>query len=136
MLYKIDMKSSEPLYEQIVNQTKALVIRGILRPGDKVMSVRELATDLVINPNTVSKAYQELERLGLLEMHRGRGTFVSKDWVDQDASRGPVIEAIQKLAIDCHYANVSFDEAVTLFETEYKKVGERHADSPATNEEN
>ncbi|OGX78293.1 GntR family transcriptional regulator [Exiguobacterium sp. SH31] len=132
MLYKIDMKSAEPLYEQIVNQTKALVIRGILRPGDKVMSVRELATDLVINPNTVSKAYQELERLGLLEMHRGRGTFVSMDWIDQDASRAPVVAAIQKLAIDCHYANVSLKEAMTLFETEYKKVGENHADSTAT----
>ncbi|WP_214834884.1 GntR family transcriptional regulator [Exiguobacterium sp. E4787] len=132
MLYKIDMKSAEPLYEQIVNQTKALVIRGILRPGDKVMSVRELATDLVINPNTVSKAYQELERLGLLEMHRGRGTFVSKDWIDQDSPRAPILEAIKKLAIDCHYANIELTEALTLFETEYKKVGENHADSTAT----
>lgn len=132
MLYKIDMKSAEPLYEQIVNQTKALVIRGILRPGDKVMSVRELATDLVINPNTVSKAYQELERLGLLEMHRGRGTFVSEDWIDRDSPRTPILEAIKKLAIDCHYANIALDEALTLFETEYKKVGENHADSTAT----
>lgn len=132
MLYKIDMKSSEPLYEQIINQTKELVIRGVLRPGDKVMSVRELATDLVINPNTVSKAYQELERLGLLEMHRGRGTFVSIDWVDQDTSRAPVVETIKKLAIDCHYANISLKEAVIIFETEYKKVGKKHADSPTT----
>lgn len=132
MLYKMDMKSSEPLYEQIVNQTKELVIRGILRPGDKVMSVRELATDLVINPNTVSKAYQELERLGLLEMHRGRGTFVSEDWVAQRSARDPVIESIKKLAIDCHYADVSLEEAISVLRTEYKKVGESHADSRTT----
>ncbi|WP_215142136.1 GntR family transcriptional regulator [Exiguobacterium qingdaonense] len=129
MLYKIDMKSSEPLYEQIVNQTKELVIRGILRPGDKVMSVRELATDLVINPNTVSKAYQELERLGLLEMRRGRGTFVSEDWVDDDAARGPVIASIKKIAIDCHYANVPIEEAIDVLRTEYEKVGEANAES-------
>lgn len=129
MLYKIDMKSSEPLYEQIVNQTKELVIRGILRPGDKVMSVRELATDLVINPNTVSKAYQELERLGLLEMRRGRGTFVSEDWVDDDAAREPVIASIKKIAIDCHYANVPLDEAIDVLQTEYEKVGKTNAES-------
>ncbi|WP_214760483.1 GntR family transcriptional regulator [Exiguobacterium sp. s129] len=129
MLYKIDMKSSEPLYEQIVSQTKELVIRGILRPGDKVMSVRELATDLVINPNTVSKAYQELERLGLLEMRRGRGTFVSEDWVDDDASREPVIASIKKIAIDCHYANVPLEEAIDVLRTEYEKVGEANAES-------
>lgn len=132
MLYQLDMKSSEPLYEQLVNQTKELVIRGILRPGDKVRSVRELATDLVINPNTVSKAYQELERLGLLEMHRGRGTFVSEDWVDQDAGKKPVLDAIKKLAIDCHYANVPLEEAVDVLRTEYKKVGDSHADSKTT----
>ena len=129
MLYNIDMKSSEPLYEQIVSQTKALVIRGILRPGDKVMSVRELATDLVINPNTVSKAYQELDRLGLLEMRRGRGTFVSKDWVGQRASQEPILEAIKKLAIDCRYVGIPLDEAISVLRTEYKKVGETHADS-------
>lgn len=129
MLYRLDMKSTEPLYEQIINQTKAFVVRGLLRPGDKVMSVRELAMDLVINPNTVSKAYQELERLGILEVRRGRGTFVSEAWSDnRDAKRlADIEEQVRKLVVDSRYAGMTLGELLERVKHVYEE-GEGHAD--------
>ncbi|WP_088043794.1 GntR family transcriptional regulator [Bacillus sp. EAC] len=76
MIIILDQRSQLPLWEQIVFQIKEQMIRNILVEGDKLPSVRELATNLVINPNTVSRAYQELERAGIIETVRGKGTFV------------------------------------------------------------
>jgi len=78
MVFQVDPRSPTPIWEQIVNQIKEFVLKGILVPEDKIPSVRELASTLVINPNTVSKAYQELERQGIIETLRGRGTYISK----------------------------------------------------------
>ncbi len=61
-MIKIDSRSSKPIYEQIVDQIKENIIREVLRPGDKLPSVREMSVMIRINPNTVSKAYKELER--------------------------------------------------------------------------
>ncbi len=61
-MINIDSRSSKPIYEQIIDGIKENVIRGILKPGDKLPSVRELAVMITTNPNTVSKAYKELER--------------------------------------------------------------------------
>lgn len=61
-MINIDSRSSKPIYEQIIDGIKENVIRGILEPGDKLPSVRELAVMITTNPNTVSKAYKELER--------------------------------------------------------------------------
>ena len=76
MIIFLDPRSHLPLWEQIVLQIKEQIVRNILVNGDKLPSVRDLATTLVINPNTVSRAYQELERNGIIETIRGKGTFV------------------------------------------------------------
>jgi len=78
MFVQIDPRSHVPIWEQIVIQMKELILRGLLATGDKVPSVRELAGILVVNPNTVSKAYKELENQGIIETLRGRGTFVKE----------------------------------------------------------
>lgn len=75
---QLDPRSNTPIWEQIVQNIKELVLKSMLAPSDKLPSVRELASLLVINPNTVSKAYQELERQGIIETLRGKGTFVSQ----------------------------------------------------------
>lgn len=67
-----------PIYLQIVNQVKRAVASGVLVPGDRLPTVRQLAVDLTINPNTVAKAYQELEREGVISTVPGRGTFVGQ----------------------------------------------------------
>lgn len=77
-MFELDIKSRLPIYEQIVNEMQAQVVKGILEPGDRVPSIRELAALLGINPNTVSKAYQELERLEILSTVKGRGTFITE----------------------------------------------------------
>lgn len=77
-MFELDNKGRLPIYEQIVNEMQAQVVKGVLEPGDRLPSIRELAALLGINPNTVSKAYQELERLEILSTVKGRGTFITQ----------------------------------------------------------
>ncbi|MFI3212634.1 MAG: GntR family transcriptional regulator [Eubacteriales bacterium] len=73
----LDYKDSRPIYEQIVDKFQALILRGILEEDSKMPSVRNLAMELSINPNTIQKAYVELERQGFIYTIKGRGNFVS-----------------------------------------------------------
>ena len=80
----IDAKSGVPFYRQIIDQVKTAMATGQVEPGDRLPTVRQLAVDLSINPNTVSRAYTELELTGLVETHMGSGTFVGQKKVEQD----------------------------------------------------
>jgi GntR family transcriptional regulator len=73
---QIDTKSGVPFYRQIIEQVKFAIARGILTTGDRLPTVRRLAVDLSINPNTVIRAYRQLEIEGVLDTHQGSGTFV------------------------------------------------------------
>ena len=75
----LDLKSSKPIYEQIVEQIKLNVMKGYLKPGDSIPSERKHAQELKITPGTVAKAYQELERQELIETIRGKGTFIASE---------------------------------------------------------
>jgi GntR family transcriptional regulator len=75
---RLDLHSGVPVYRQIIDQVHGGVASGILSVGDQLPTVRQLAVDLSINPNTVARAYRELELGGLLETHQGTGTFISK----------------------------------------------------------
>jgi GntR family transcriptional regulator len=75
---RIDTKSGVPFYRQIIEQVKFAIARGDLEVGDRLPTVRQLAVDLSINPNTVIRAYRELEIEGVLETHQGSGTFVGQ----------------------------------------------------------
>ena len=79
MAISIDTKSGVPFYRQIIEQVKFGIARGDLQPGDQLPTVRQLAVDLSINPNTVIRAYRELEIEGVLETHQGSGTFVGRE---------------------------------------------------------
>ena len=79
MYVQIDSSSSVPIFTQITNQIKYSIAMGTYRAGDKLPSVRELAVQLRVNPNTVVKAYRELERETVVYTQRGLGVFVSKD---------------------------------------------------------
>jgi GntR family transcriptional regulator len=78
MLLRIDPLSPEPIFEQVVFQVKTAVVRGDLGPGDRLPSVRELARELAINPNTVARAYGELEAQGVIVRRQGSGCFVTR----------------------------------------------------------
>ena len=73
----LDLHTGVPVYRQIVDQVRGAVAAGSLGAGDQLPTVRQLAVDLEINPNTVVRAYRELELGGLLETHQGTGTFIS-----------------------------------------------------------
>lgn len=73
----IDYQDRTPIYEQLVNRFQMLIIKGILEPDSQMPSVRKLATDLSINPNTIQKAYAILEQEGYIYPVKGRGNFVS-----------------------------------------------------------
>ena len=77
-MFKPYFKSTVPIYEQIITQAKEYILKGYLKPKDPLPSIRRLATMLDINPNTVAKAYQELERQHIIVTIRGRGTFVEE----------------------------------------------------------
>jgi GntR family transcriptional regulator len=77
MVVTLDPKDGRPLYLQIVDEVRRALVVGSLRPEDPLPSVRELAAQLVVNPRTVSQAYGELERQGIVYVRRGQGTFVS-----------------------------------------------------------
>ncbi len=85
MKIRIDTKSGVPFYRQIIEQVKFAIARGDLKPGDQLPTVRQLAVDLSINPNTVIRAYRELEIGGVLETHQGSGTFVGTEKPEVDA---------------------------------------------------
>ena len=75
--FLLDMHSGMPVYRQIIDQVRGAIASGALNAGDQLPTVRQLAVDLAINPNTVVRAYRELELGGLLETHQGTGTFIS-----------------------------------------------------------
>ena len=75
--FHLDLHSGVPVYRQIIDQVRGRVAAGSLAAGDQLPTVRQLAVDLAINPNTVVRAYRELELGGLLETHQGTGTFIS-----------------------------------------------------------
>ena len=92
---QIDTKSGVPFYRQIVEQVKFGIAREDLQPGDQLPTVRQLAVDLSINPNTVIRAYRELEIEGVIDTHQGSGTYVG--------TRKPRIDAGGLVAADAAY---------------------------------
>ena len=88
MSFTLDNKSGVPLYRQIIEQVKYSISRGELHSGDQLPTVRQLAVDLSINPNTVIRAYREMEIEGVLETQQGSGTFVG--------SRKPEVDELEK----------------------------------------
>jgi len=121
----LDPRSHLPLWEQIVLQTKEQILRKILVNGDKLPSVRELATTLVINPNTVSRAYQELERTGVIETIRGKGTFViglTKETVSTDTLL-KYKNKLSNLLIDCLTDGLKEEEIINWVKEFYSNKG-------------
>jgi GntR family transcriptional regulator len=86
---QLDLHTGVPVYRQVIDQVRGAIAGGQLTPGDQLPTVRQLAVDLAINPNTVVRAYRELELGGLLETHQGTGTFISAQKIRRaDAERG------------------------------------------------
>ena len=96
--FRLDARSGVPTYLQLVQQVKQAVRLGILHPGDQLPTVREVVASLAINPNTVLKAYRELDQEGLAEGRRGQGTFVSAAQVQLEPDRVDALRASLRAA--------------------------------------
>jgi GntR family transcriptional regulator len=83
--FRLDMRSGVPLYRQLIDQVQAAIAMEALIPGDQLPTVRQLAVDLEINPNTVVRAYREMEIRGILDTQQGTGTFVAQQKIERDA---------------------------------------------------
>ena len=130
MFLKIDATNGVPLYFQIAKEVKHSIAVGSLRPGEQLPSVREVALQITVNPNTVAKAYRELELQGIVETRRGTGTFVSKEVVSiskEERSR-TVAELIDRALDEAEHLRMSESELMRLFDdrvTAFKKEKER-----------
>jgi GntR family transcriptional regulator len=128
---RLNPASAVPVYVQLMEQVKHAVETGALRPGDQLPGIRKLAESLVVNPNTVAKAYRELEHAGVIELRQGSGAFISDDWlvrVETSAiRRGQAIVrgAVRQLS----GLGLDQEEIRRLFESELLRLSEE--DVPA-----
>ena len=94
----LDYKDSRPIYEQVVDKLSDLMVRGVLAEGEQLPSVRTLAMELSINPNTIQRAYAELERLGYIYTVKGRGNFVADPDVIREKKKLELLDSLNGLA--------------------------------------
>lgn len=112
MQYEINSASRLPIYQQLMQQVREAIARGDLKPGVQLPSVRQLSRDLVVNPNTVARAYTELEREGLLTNRPGRGVFVAepKGELTKDARQRRLLESLDRFLTEAVHLGFSEEE--------------------------
>ncbi|GHU37434.1 GntR family transcriptional regulator [Clostridia bacterium] len=94
----IDLRIRTPIYEQIITRIKEMAVSGILKPDEQIPSIRQLTQELGINPNTVAKAYAELERQNIIYSLAGRGSFITSEATTISAlNKAEILSAIQTL---------------------------------------
>ncbi len=116
MQIRISTKDGIPLYKQIINQIKYMIASSRLCPGDKLPPVRKLAEQLIVNPNTVARAYRDLEALGLLKTRQGSGVTVSETGspLAKDQRIKILTERIDILLAEAQQMNVSLEQIIEL----------------------
>ncbi|MCR4908097.1 MAG: GntR family transcriptional regulator [Lachnospiraceae bacterium] len=115
----LDERDKRPIYEQIVEKLSDLIARGILTEGTPMPSVRSFAADLSINPNTVQRAYLELERRGCLYSVKGKGSFVADPGKVLSDRRDKIIGQVRSLAGDANTFGVEKEALITAVEEGY-----------------
>jgi len=129
MHIQIDPRSSTPLYVQIMEQLRLAVATGVLQPGDQAPRVRELAEHLRVNPNTVARAYRDLQAEGLLVARQGSGTFVSEDAraIGEREQRRVLQEMLDEAARTAAGLGVRRDEFRSMAERAARVIGRKPA---------
>ena len=112
----IDYKDKRPIYEQIIEKVRQLSLRGILKKDDAMPSVRSLALELSINPNTIQKAYQELERMGYIYSVKGRGSFIKDSELVVEEAVEEVKDDIRVLILKAKDAGISINKLLSMVE--------------------
>ncbi len=119
-MFQIDRLGRQPIYEQIIEQTELMIASGVLKPGDQLPSVRALSQMLSANPNTLQKAYAELEREGITSSAPGNGRFIGKD--ARELIKGRMLSLlgdIEHLSAKLHVAGIDKQQALDAVEKGY-----------------
>ena len=106
----IDYKDARPIYEQVVDRFQMLILTGALEPNTRMPSVRSLAVELSINPNTIQRAYAELERQGFIYTVKGRGNFVAYDEKLLDVRKEPLLKKLKELVREAREIGIGIKE--------------------------
>ena len=124
MFVNIDASDGLPIFLQIVQQVKTAVAVGRLQPEDPLPSVRQLATELRVNPNTVARAYLDLEIEGVIYKRQGHGTFVSAQGVEMSKRerRKAVVRHLEKAVVECFHLGFEEEEMRDAFDEALEKI--------------
>lgn len=116
-MFELDMRSRKPIYEQLVDKLKELIINEVLKPNEQLLPVRTLATQLTINPNTIQKAYRELEVQGYIYSLKGKGSFVNPNNQTKNHEKTKSVKKnLEKLILEALYLGVSARELIDLIQ--------------------
>ncbi|MBR3810902.1 MAG: GntR family transcriptional regulator [Agathobacter sp.] len=111
-MIQLNYRDSRPIYEQVKDGIRKLAYSGVLGPDDKLPSVRELAMKLAINPNTISRAYKELEQEGFIYTVTGKGTFINQEFDLNDSRKEKLWQQFEKSAKELLELAVTEDEII------------------------
>lgn len=122
MIIRVDPSSSVPVFQQIVDEVKSAVARGACTPGEAIPSVRQMAAQALVNPNTVARAYRELEREGIVYTRKGLGVFVSDTAakLSRNGRREELGERIVEIVAAARRAGLSGKDVQALIEQAIK----------------
>ncbi|MDK2799991.1 MAG: GntR family transcriptional regulator [Clostridiales bacterium] len=128
-MLQLDYRDRRPLYEQIKEKMKELIINGILKQDERIPSVRELAQLLTINPNTIQKAYKDLEVEGFIYSIRGRGSFVAplNDVINQ-TRLNELTKDLEKLIAEMMYVGLTKEQIISSVDRIYKERQDKMED--------
>ncbi|WP_423800550.1 GntR family transcriptional regulator [Neobacillus sp. SAB-20_R2A] len=116
-MFELDMRSRKPIYEQLVDKMKELIMNELLKPDEQLPSVRQLATELSINPNTIQKAYRELETQGFIYSLKGKGSFVNPNQKAIDKEKiTEMKKELEKLILEALYLGIPAQELISLIQ--------------------
>ena len=118
----IDYKDRRPIYEQVIEKFQQMILCGALEPDSSMPSVRNLAMELSLNPNTIQRAYQELERQGYIYTLKGKGSFVSNSMKAADHKRKEIQEELEKSISNAFMAGITEDELCDMIEMSIEKM--------------
>lgn len=118
----IDYKDRRPIYEQVIEKFQQMILCGALEPNSPMPSVRSLAMELSLNPNTIQRAYQELERQGYIYTLKGKGSFVSNSMKAADHKRREIQEELEKCVSNAIMAGITEDELRNMVEISIENV--------------
>jgi len=125
-MFTLNYKSRLPIYEQIQNQIIEFIALGVLSPHQQLPAVRQLASDLGVNPNTVQKAYQDLERLGYIYSQMGKGSFINEKQDILELSRNQKLDELSTLLGQLKSLGILYEDALACCKAVYQKGVQDH----------